>query len=275
MKIEDVKPAHCYARAQRLLGELKLVREELGRSEDVRPAPEITNAAPREVYFEAIAAWHKVTRLSGEVGGCDARPAPAVPPIGDIRPGHVLQLIDAVQSHVDDVKKHLDIGEKVAEPGIEQDRQPSHVLVTLVRVNRELSRALERPCTPADVYRTVALASAYVARAGGSAQTASFERKRKPADCYARLEACLVAAGAAIAKRGGTALSERGTPADINPTDVYDLAHIVLGEAAFLHSLTPNAVPLHAFEPGGGGHRLPSHVDQLSRTLEAQLASLR
>src|SRR5262245_61438085 len=172
MKIEDVKPAHCYARAQRLLGELKLVREELGRSEDVRPAPEITNAAPREVYFEAIAAWHKVTRLSAEVGGCDARPAPAVPVIGDIRPGHVLQLIDAVQSHVDDVKKQLGIGEKVAEPGIEQDRQPSHVLVTLVRVNRELSRALERPCTPADVYRTVALASAYVARAGGSAQTA-------------------------------------------------------------------------------------------------------
>jgi hypothetical protein len=275
MKIDDVKPAHCHARAQRLLGELRMIREEMGRAEDTRPAPEIANAAPREVYFEAIAAWHKVTRFCLEVGGCAARPAPAAPPIGDVKPGHVLQLIDAVQAHVDDVKRHLAIGERVAEPGIENNRQPSDVLVTLVRVNRELSRVLERPMAPSDVYRTVALAAAYVSRAGASVDPAPYERKRKPADCYAQLEACLAAASAAIAKRGGTTLTERGAPGDINPTDVYDLAHIVLGEAAYLHSLTPNAAPVAAFEPGGDGHRLPSHVHQLARTLEAQLASLR
>jgi hypothetical protein len=187
----------------------------------------------------------------------------------------VLQLIDAVLAHVEDVKRHLEIKDKASEPAIESSRQPSDVLVTLVRVNRELSRVLERPFTPSDVYRTVALASAYATRAGAIADPAAFERKKKPADCYAKLEQCLELVGAAIAKRGEHALTERGTPSDIQPTDVYDLANLVLGEVAFLHTLTAAAQPLHAFEPGGEGHRLPSHVYQLARTLEAQLASLR
>ena len=106
-------------------------------------------------------------------------------------------------------------------------------------------------------------------------QFEGFERKRKPSDCYAKLEQCLEVVGAAITKRGETALSNRGTPSDIQPTDVYDLANLVLGEVAFLHSLTNAAQPLHAFEPGGAGHRLPSHVHQLARTLEAQLTSLK
>ncbi|HEY5949493.1 MAG TPA: hypothetical protein VIV40_28560 [Kofleriaceae bacterium] len=275
MKLEDIQPAHCYARAQRVLAELDLVRDEMGRTKDARPAPEITNASPREVYFEAIAAWNKVTRLADEVGARSVRPAPAAPVLRDLKPGHVLQLIDVVLAHVEDVKQQLQITDKASEPAIEASRKPSDVLVTLIRVNRELSRVLERPFTPSDVYRTVALASAYATRVGAVADTAAFERKRKPADCYAKLEQCLEIVSAAISKRGETALTERGTPSDIQPTDVYDLANLVLGEVAFLHSLTASAQPLHAFEPGGGGHRLPAHVYQLARTLEAQLSSLR
>jgi hypothetical protein len=247
----------------------------MGRARDARPAPEITNAAPRDCYFEAIAAWHKVTRLCDEVGGCTTRPAPATPALRDLKPGHVLQMIDAVLAHVEDVKQHLEISDKASEPTVDTSKKPSDVLVTLVRINRELSRVLERPFTPSDVYRTVALASAYATRLGGNADKAGFERKRKPSDCYAKLEQCLEVVGAAIRKRGETALTARGTPSDIQPTDVYDLANLVLGELAFLHSITATAQPLHAFEPGGSGHRLPSHVHQLARTLEAQLSSLR
>src|SRR6185436_18764310 len=143
-------------------------------TKDARPAPEITNAAPREVYFEAIAAWHKVTRLADEIGARNVRPAPAAPVLRDLKPGHVLQLIDAVLAHVDDVKQRLDISAKATEPAFEASRKPSDVLMTLARVNRELSRVLERPMTPSDVYRTVALASAYATRMGALADTAAF-----------------------------------------------------------------------------------------------------
>jgi hypothetical protein len=54
--------------------------------------------------------------------------------------------------------------------------------------------------------------------------------------------------------------------------DVYDLSGLVLGEIAFLHSL---ARPRHVFEPTSSGHRPPAHVDQLARTLEAQLVTIR
>jgi hypothetical protein len=274
MKLEDVTPAHCYARAQHLLAEAKLIREELGRAADGRPVPEITGAQPREVYFEAIVAWRKSDRLSAELGVRSSQPSPAVPALNALRPGHCLQLLDAVGAHLDDVTQRLGITERPPEVAIEPSRQPSDVLATVIRVNRELSRSLERPFTPSDVYRTVALASAYATRLGASASPAPFERQRRPADCYATLDECLGAVAAVIGKRGDHALAARGTPPDVVPGDVYDLANLVLGEIAYLHAITPGAAPLYAFEPGAGGHRLPAHVHQLARTLRAQLATL-
>lgn len=274
MKIEDVRPPHCYARAQRLLAEVGALRDEMGRSEDARPAPELTGAQPRECYFEAIATWNKADRLASELGVAGPRFTPSLQPLRELRPGDVLAVIDAVLGQIDTIKHQLQITERAAEPTIELGKQPSDVLVTLIRVNRELSRMLAQPFTPADVYRAVALASAYATHLGASVELAPFERRRKPRHCYERLAACHAAIAKKIASKGEVALESRGTPADVLPGDVYDLASLVLGEIAFLHALTPNARPLHVFEPSPSGHRLPAHVDQLARTLEAQLGAL-
>jgi hypothetical protein len=270
----DVRPHHCYARAQRLLAEVGMIRDEVGRSEDGRAAVEISDAKPRECYFEALATWHKVDRLAAEVGAPSTRFAHAAPPLTETTPGHVLQVIDAVLEQVEAIRQRLGIKEASTEPALEMNRQPSDVLVTLIRVNRELSRSLERPFTPGDVYRVVALASTYAARLGGTAGLAPFERKRKPKDCYQRLTACHAAVAAAITKRGQAAMSARTVPTDVVPGDVYDLACLVLGELTFLHALTDRAQPVHAFEPAATGYRLPGHVDQLARTLEAQIGAI-
>ena len=79
MNIDEIKPANCYARARRLLGEVTLVRDELGRIEDSRQVPEIEGAQPRECYFEAIAAWRKAERLADEIGVRTSRAIPATP----------------------------------------------------------------------------------------------------------------------------------------------------------------------------------------------------
>jgi len=275
MKLEDIQPAHCYARAQRLLAEVTLIRDEMGRNEDGRPVPEITGAQPREVYFETLAAWSKVQRLSSELGLQMVRAAPPSPSLREVRPGHVLQLLDTVVAAIDGVKRRLDISETSTEPAIESSRQPSDVLATVIRINRELSRALERPFTPTDVYRTVALASTYAVRLGAVADLAPFVRRRKPSDCYARLEACLAKVTELVGKQGQTALAARGTPKEIVPGDVYDMASLVLGELAYLHAMSSAAAAVHAFEPGSAGRVLPAHVDQLARTLEAQLATIK
>jgi hypothetical protein len=275
MNIDDIKPANCYARARRLLGEVALVRDELGRIEDTRQVPEIAGAQPRECYFEATAAWRKASALAAELGVLTSHPLPPTPVLRDIKPGHVLQVLDGVLQTVSDVKERLGVGESVVEPGIEPSRQPSDVLATIIRINRELSRCLERPFTPTDVYETVALASTYATLLGATADLAPFERKRKPQHCYETLSSCLAVAADHISKKGEQALVARGTPADVVPGDVYDLAILVLGEMAFLHSLTPNAPTLQPFTPVGRGHRLPADVHQLARTLEKQLTSLR
>src|ERR1041385_8037146 len=184
MNIDDIKPANCFARARRLLGEIKFLRDELGRSEDTRQVPEIAGAQPRECYFEAIAAWRKAERLAAELGVQTARTVPPSPPLRDIRPGHVLQLLDGVLTCITDIKSRLGVAETGVEPGIEPSRQPSDVLVTIIRINLELSRCLERPFTPTDVYGAVALASTYAAQCGATAEHAPYERKRKPQHCY-------------------------------------------------------------------------------------------
>src|SRR5262249_54219302 len=161
MKLEDVQPAHCFARAERVLAQVALIRDEMGRSPDSRPAPEVTSAQPRECYAVAIATWSKAVRLAHELGATAPIAAPPAAPLTDARPGHVLRLVDAVDALLAAVKPRLGITQAAADPAIEPQRQPSDVLVTLLRVNREISRALERPFTPSDVYGVVALASAY------------------------------------------------------------------------------------------------------------------
>lgn len=275
MKLDDILPAHCHALARRLLTQVRAIREEMGRSEDTRAVPEITGAQPREVYFEAVVTWRKIGRLGAELGVELPRAVPAAPSLRDVKPGHVLQLLEGAALQVAEIEQRLGIGEKAAEPAVETGRQPSDVLVTLIRVNREISRTLERPFTPSDVFRTVSLAIAYAQRLGGNAApTAPFERRRQPAHCYASLESCLARAAALVVKGGGQSLASRGAPNDVLPGDVYDLANLVLGEVAYLHAMAPGAAPLYAFEPQVGGHRLPAHVHQLARTLDAQLAAL-
>jgi hypothetical protein len=249
----------------------------MGRSPDERPVPEISGAVPREVYFEALALWRKADRLAGEVGAGPGS-APASPPLTDVQPAHVLRVIDAALERIRNIGVRVGVDAKTAEPAVEDQRQPADVLTALIRCNRDLSRCLERPFTPEDVYRQVALASAYasaiLAARRRTSSPVGFEPRRRPADCYQRLEACLAAARGLITTAGHTALQARGAVTDVVPGDVYDLASIVLGEVAFLHAVTAGAAPVHAFDPGWHGHRLPSHVHQLARTLEAQLTAL-
>src|SRR5690606_38471784 len=124
----------------------------MGRSADTRPLPEITGAAPREVYFEALGLWRKADRLAAEVGAAERAAPPPAPELTAIVPGHVLGVIDAALARLDDVKARLGLSERASEPAVETGRQPADVLCVLVQASRELSRALERPFAPSDVY---------------------------------------------------------------------------------------------------------------------------
>jgi hypothetical protein len=272
VNIDEVQPAHCYARAQRVLSQLQLVTSEMGRIADARTLPEISGAQPRECYFAALSLWHKTERLASEVGVAVIRSLPRAPAVRDTKPGHVLQLIDGVLSQLEEVAQHLHVEEKTKEPAIEASRTPSDVLGLLIAANRGVSRVLERPFTPSDVFRAVGLASTYATALGGRLVAAPFERGRKPGDCYVQLERCLTLATGLLAKQDVAHLTIKGTPSDVLPGDCYDLAMLVAGELAALHAGSASAI--QPFEIGNCTQRLPAHVHQLARILEAQLVVL-
>jgi hypothetical protein len=100
----------------------------------------------------------------------------------------VLGVITIALARIGQIKARLGIETPTPEAPVEDQRQPADVLVALIRCNRELSRCLERPFTPEDVYRQVTLATVYGAALlggrGRAVPAAAYEGWRKPADCY-------------------------------------------------------------------------------------------
>ncbi len=147
------------------------------------------------------------------------------------------------------------------------------------RSDRQINLLLERPFAPADVYQQVALAVAYAARLAGHEPPAppAFVRGKRPAECYQRLGGCLDAARALVRRAGQPVIEAApiaGAAEVVLPSDVYDLATLVLGEVAYLHALSGESQAPFPFEGNVPGRKLPSHVWQLAGLLERQLQQL-
>ncbi|MCE9575066.1 MAG: hypothetical protein K8W52_18085 [Deltaproteobacteria bacterium] len=276
--IDAIEPADCHARARVLAADVEGIRHEMGRPAEGRAAVAVTGASPRECYFQALAVFRKADRLCQEIVGDPIASIPHGPPISAIRPGHVLAVIDAALRELAEVRRALGLPASAA-PARDPAATPSDVFGVLATANRQINLLLERPFRPADCYQQVALAVAYAARlTGGEPPPAPMlERGLRPADCYDRLLVCLEATRAAVRHAGQPVIDHapaRGEPAQVLPSDVYDLASLVLGEVAFLHALRPDPNPPYPFEGNAPGRKLPSHVHQLAGVLHAQLVQL-
>ena len=249
----------------------------MGRPAETRPAVTVTGASPRECWFQALAVFRKVDRLCAEVAGDPPASVPHAPPLTDIQPAHVLQVIDAAMREIAEVKHALGIPEKAEPPVRDTQKTPSDVYGALATLNRQTNLLLTQPFTPADVFQQVSLAVAYASRLGVDAKGTPFQRGKRPADCYDRLTACLELARGHVRKAGHSVIDvapRAGDPAGVVPSDVFDLASLVLGEVAYLHALQKTAPAPYPFEGNHPGRKLPSHVWQLAGTLEQQLTQL-
>jgi hypothetical protein len=271
----SVEPADCFVRASHLAKEVELIRKEMGRPSETRGAVSVTGASPRECWFQALAVFRKADRLCAELAGDPVASVPYAPPIHEIVPGDVLKVIDAAGRELAEVKQALSIGETVDPPARDASKTPSDVFGVLATLDRQINLLLARQFAPADVFQQVSMAVAYVARLGASPKDSSFVRGKRPADCYERLQGCLELARGLV-KKAGHAVIERAPVAGDGalPSDVYDLATLVLGEVAFLHAIAKNAPAPYPFEGNEPGRKLPSHVWQLAGVLEQQLQTL-
>ncbi len=280
-----IEPPDCYARAMLIAGEIELIRQEMGRPQDRRPAPVVKGAAPREVYFQALAMFRKADRLCYEITGDQLASIPHAPPISAIEPGDVLGVLDAALREISETKTRLGVTENAKEPKRDAAKTPSDVFGAVLGATRQLNLLLERPFAPGDVFQQVSLAVAYTGRllaafpgAPTRPELPAYKRRQRPVDCFDRLASCVTKLQKIVAKSGLGMLQQPperpGGENDVVPGDVYDLASLALAEVAFLHAHQSDANPPYPFEANSPGRKLPSHVFQLAGALESQLETL-
>ena len=225
----------------------------------------------------ALALFRKADRLSFELTGDEMFSLPLIASVAQIRPGHVLRVLDAASAEITNVKQELGITETVASPVREPSRVPSDVLGQCFSVNRVLNLLLEQPFSPSDVFQQLHVArdllKGLVLGLGGDPESIpvpAYERRRRPTDVFGSLlgtfetlRTAAVSSGLEMLKiKSGLTASD-----EIVPGDVFDVASLVLAEVAYLHGHLGNPAVSEIFASHHLGRKLPSHCFQIAQHL--------
>ncbi len=276
----NVVPGDVFANAQVVLGDLDLIRREMGKPRSEVVNVPVKNAEPHEVYFQALTLFEKVDELGFEI--TRTRAARPTRPQGSIQPANVLELVKVIQSRLETIKSTLGIETKVALPPVDRAKKPNDVFVAITVANRQANLLVERQFTPSDVFQQTTLAVSYCSNLladvpGAVALPAepAFERAKTPADVYRRLIACF-ARVRKIADVSGIKMLELEVAdeaiAEATPSDVYDIASLLVSELAYLHTKHGGQrQPRRVFNPG---RKFPSHCFQRAGMLENQIRQL-
>lgn len=255
-----IGPPDVYIRTLLVQDELELIRLEMGKPKDTRRELQVTEAEPREVFFQALTLFHKANRLSFDL----TRERAELPekPVGTPRPADVRAVVDAVLAQLQRVKAALGSFEQSLEKPRDAAVTPSDVFRSIVQANRQVNLLLDRHTAPSDVFQQVTLAVSYAAqlrtRFPGTRmpETPTYERRKRPADVYHRLIECFSRVRTIMAHSGFSALTLGQHPEAVNPSDVYDIASLIVAELSFLHAqlgdvLAPRipTIPDASFQP--------------------------
>ncbi len=273
-------PTDVYARMTRVHGGIELIRFVMGKPKIAGAEIAVTGVAPREVYFQAITMFRKANRLSFEQTRVVA-PTPELP-AGDIDPGDVLAVVNAALERISHVKARLEITTEPATRRTVSPKTPTEVFRSIVQANRQLNLLLDKRFAASDVFQQITLAVGYAARLRARfpgdriPEAPELEAGKRPWEVYRRLLECFslirdITAGS------GLDILELQTSDDhtenVTPSDVYDIASLLVSELAYIHSWLDGAKPpRQVYYPG---RKFPSDVYQRAGILGAQLRELR
>jgi len=275
------EPPDVYVRVGLVREELELIRHEMGKPRNDQPDIGVTNAAPREVFFQAMTLFSKADRMCFEQTR-DRAPVPETPATVP-QPPDVFRVADAALERIKRVKQYLNIPDATKELSRDANKTPNDVFISIVQANRQLNLLLDQQFSPSDVFQQVTRAIGYTSRLlaqfPGSTRIHEpplFERGKRPADVYHRLVGCYKKVRQ-IAELSGhecldLAIESDRIEEDTTPSDVYDIASLLVSELAYLHTQVATTTP----PPGVyyPGRKFPSHVYQRAGILESQLLEL-
>ena len=276
---ENVTPPHVFVRVSLLRHDIEQLRFVMGKPQSQQPEINVTGVTPREVYFQALTMFRKANRLSFE----QTREIGSEPELRTeaISPADVLEMVGAAHQRITRIQTELGLPIKPIELKLDKSKTPTEVFRAIVQSNRQLNLLLEDRFSPADVFQELTLAVGYSARLlapfPGDRILAEpkFVPGKQPHDVYKKLVECFQIIRD-IAKRSNLKILELNVSerdiAYATPSDVYDIASLLVSELAYLHSKLPGAkAPRQVHYPG---RKFPSHVYQRAGLLEGQLSKL-
>ena len=280
-----ILPADVLARMQWFHEELEGIRLEMGKPKDRRVTRLATDALPHEVYFQAITLFIKADRLALELtGSTGLRPRPVSP--STIRPYHNWVLVSAALDRLAAIKRELGMQETITEIAQPPSTKPTEVARAIVQANRQLNLLLQRRFSPSDVFQQVSWGIQYAKALLGQFQAAPpspvpspFERRKQPGEVFLRLVQCFKHVEE-IARLSGTAVLHLDAKAakravdtfTIQPSDVYDLATLLVSDLTYLYGRLKDVPPLPSVP--FPGRKFPSHVYQQAGVLLGHLRAL-
>ncbi|QDU64174.1 hypothetical protein Pan216_50630 [Planctomycetes bacterium Pan216] len=277
---KEILPADVLVEVDLVRQRLQQLRSVMGRPENRNPDLFIEGAAPREVYFQALTLFRKADRLCAE-HTAERFEAPE-PPVRNIRSADVFQVVSQAGDRIDRVRQSAGIDEDVSPAERDPTTTPDDVFRSIVQANRQLNLLLDRQVSPSDVFEEVTFGIGYAASIlatfPGSdriPEAPAFEGSKRPANVYQRLVDCF-ARIRKIAQLSGLDVLELRMDEEVDqeasPSDVFDIASLLVSELAFIHSQLPDAKPpRRTVYPG---RKFPSHVYQRVGILERQLIEL-
>lgn len=276
---EEIQPSHVLQKVEILRSELDLIRLAVGKSEKVSADLYVVNASPREVYFIAEALYQKSNQLAYEVTSSYIK----MPKIStdNLNPKEVLALVDASLERIILVKKSLKINKPIELVKINQKATPADVFNAILKTNEELNTLLYKTTAPSEVYQQVTLAVNYTANilkglkiSPQIPMESPFIENKKPKDVFNRLIECITLlqsiATAEDVKMLEIKLTEKQNK--IMPSDVFDLAKIIVSEVRYLDKKINNINKIESYYPG---YKTPSQVYQRASILLKQLKILK
>ncbi len=277
---EQTDPAALCARVEVIHFELEELRSYMRRPKDTRSGIRVTDAQPREVYSQAVAMFRKAERMRFEITHIRGRE----PNKGEMNLDNVLEVIDAAQAEIHATQRELGLAVSETTTRVVSSRSLDDLFSMIVQANRQLNLLLETQFAPSEPYQQITLAIAYSERLiehfpdedSTIPGPPEFEANKMPSDVYRKLLVNFaltreISEDSKVRSLKLEPLSEEEI-SEVAPSDVYDVATLLVSELAYLHSKLAEAnPPREAYFPG---RKYPSHVYQRAGILEKQLQQL-
>ncbi|HEU4427301.1 MAG TPA: hypothetical protein VFT98_00985 [Myxococcota bacterium] len=283
MSDDEITPEHTSARVGQLLSELEALRLEVGRSKDARVPMQVRDASPREVFYHAQTVHRKANQLVIELGGRSVD-APSAETPARARPADVLKVLDSARERLAEARSLLRIEGDTSRPDLpgplirDAGKTATDALTGCLLASRQLNAMLAHAFASPEAHELLVRGEAICERllavhAIAMPPAPPFERRKSPREVFQVLwQACETLQRALHDSKLPALELDRGYVGE-QPTDVYDLASLVLSELEYVASFVPTGGVPTALTPAPP-HVLPAHNYQRARRLQAGIEKL-